>query len=200
MFGLAKCEIFVLQNGLLQRIPNNKQPKLYFGISEYLATSERKEHALVLDAEEAFNALEPKPPLSIGDAIDWEAISEYIDTPVKRIPDYRRVRYDPIAEMVTKAENDDAHALSAMLSNFRADVRPEVKNLVIDFLLDKKATTFVLPDRLLPKRGRAVLYYEAATKADYSDLKKAIAAKTPTKFEESYWIKVIDKERDKLAD
>ena len=197
MFAVARCELFVLHNGLLKRFEPANRPKVVYGLSEYFAHDYQREHCLVVDALDAFKGLKPSPPISVGDDIDWQAISDYVNSPVKALPRYQRVKFDMVAELIAEAEVKDSksHALSAMLSNFRADTRNEIKQLVINFLLDTKVPRFELPEHLRPKRGRAVTYYNNATETDYTDLKRSILSKSGTTFESRYWISVIEKEK-----
>lgn len=199
MLAVTDVDVFILMNGVMQKYPRKNQPKVYYGLSSYFATSPQREHALVLDAKALFNEVEPAPSRLVDEdgVINWEILDAYLDTNPKKLPLYRRERRNVIDEMIHKAEANDKHALSAMLSNFTPASRPAVKAKVIAFLTDPKATRFSLPTEMQPKRGRAVAYYQAATEADYSELKADIQREKPEMYESRYWAKVIAKERAK---
>jgi hypothetical protein len=192
MLAVTDVDAFALMNGMFQRYPSGKQPKLYFGLSSYFATSPQREHAIVLDASLKFQAVDPVPsnPIENG-VINWDMIDAYLDRPARKLPLYTLKRVDVIEEMLRKAADNDKHALSAMLSNFTPAVRPQVRERVIEFLKDPKGGKFELPEALRPKRGRAVDYYKTATETDFSALKRDILYDTPSTYEGRYWRAII---------
>lgn len=193
MLAITYVDVFLLMNGLLQRYPKDKQPKIYYGLSSYFATSKQKEHALVLDAKVVFRGVTPTPlnPILVNEGIDWKIIDDYLEIPARKLPIYKMHRVNIIDDMLSKASENDKHSLSAMLSNFTPVARPAVKQKVIEFLTDPKSKNFSLPVELRPQRGRAVAYYEEATKADFSELKADLLKERPETFQGRYWKGVI---------
>lgn len=200
MLAITNVDVFTLINSLMQRYPRTKQPKVYYGLSNFLAMADQskadRHHAIVLDAEMMFMGVTPEPirPVDTAGVIDWDIVDEYLETPAKRLAVYSYTRPNIIEEMLRKAGEDDKHSLSAMASNFTPAIRPQVKAKIIDFLRDPKTKRFVLPIELQPKRGRAVAYYQAATDADFSELKADILRDAPQTYAGRYWKKVIAKE------
>jgi hypothetical protein len=192
MLAITDIDVFSVMNGLFQRYPTDKQPKLYFGLSSYFATSPQREHAVVLDAALKFTTVEPAPQFPVKNGvIDWDMIDAYLETPRKKLPLYSFKRVDIVEDILKKAADNDKHALSAMLSNFTPAVRPKVRERVIEFLKDPKSTKFELPDILRPKRGRAVDYYNTASNTDFSALKRDIQYEAPQSYEGRYWRAII---------
>lgn len=198
MLAVTDVDVFVLLNSVMQRYPKAKQPKLYYGLSAYFATSMQREHALVLDAKLMFSGVEPAPQFLVSDnIIHLDMLDAYLDTNPRKLPLYVMRRPNIIEEMLTSAANNDKHALSAMLSNFTPAVRPAVKQKVIEFLTNPKTKNFALPESMQPKRGRAVEYYLAASQADYSDLKADMRKDRPETYDGRYWKATIAKEAKK---
>ncbi len=198
MLAVTDADVFVVLNTIMQRYPKKKQPKLYYGLASYFATSPQREHAIVLDATLMFTGVSPTPQQLVTDGeIDLDLLDAYLETNPKKHPTYKWQRPNIIDAMIKKAESDDKHALSAMLSNFTPAARPAVKGKVIEFLLNGKAKHFTLPEAMQPKRGRAVEYYLSASQADYTDLKADIAKDRPDTFDGRYWKAAIAKEAKK---
>ena len=207
MLAVYDVDVFLLYNGILQRYPKDKQPVRYYGLAMYFATSTQKEHAIILDAEQLFEGVTPSPPRAIvNGVIDWDAVDAYLDTPIRKLPIYTYKRPNVINAIIENASNNDKHALSAMASNFTPAARPAVKQKVIEFLLDPRATKFALPLEMRPKRGRAVAYYEEASNADYTDIKNDVRQFlvgnviniSMLAYESRYWCRVIEKEHKAL--
>ena len=198
MLAVTDADVFVVLNTVMQRYPKDKHPKVYYGISAYLTTSTQKEHALVLDAKLAFEGVEPRPQNLMRDGkVDTDVLDAYLAINPKKLPIYTWRKPNVIEKMLNRVSSNEKHALSALLSNFTPSARPAVKAKVIEFLLSSKSNNFVLPESMCPKRGRAVEYYQAAIKADYSDLKADILKDRPDTYDGRYWKAVIAKEAKK---
>lgn len=201
MIAAANIDVFVLMNGLLQRFPNHRQPKVYYGLSQYFSESPQFEHAVVIDARLSFAEVVPSPQFVSDEtgAIDWIVMDAYLDTNPKKLPEYKFARVNVIDAILKSAASNDKHSLSAMLSNFTPAARPAVTQKVIEFLTDPDPNSkhFTLPESLRPKRGRGVQYYEAAVATDFSALKEDIRREHPQEYEARYWKKKIAKELEK---
>lgn len=147
------------------------------------------ESPLVIDA---LSGVKPQVVDTNG-KVDWCAVGKYMHEAPPDLTVYDPIKIVPnriVAELANK-EVDPDHALSAMASVFRYELRPQVVAEIVKFLSDRRTKFFSLPRHLTPQRGKVRALYDKASTHDYSKLKAAIASPDESYFEATYWRAVI---------
>jgi hypothetical protein len=157
----------------------------------------RAERMFVFESELVVSAMSEKPLVADENGkIDWEAVETYVQARPGIAANFT-VRPNRIVQELSNTAVDREHALSALSSNIRHDLRPHVIGEIVAFLSDpKRGKYFTLPNHLAPQRGKTKALYDVVMATDFGNLKKAISGKGEDYFEATYWRSVIAKHKN----